>query len=103
MKRKVFLLIFTVLLAFTGQRSYSANMTDYCYIPPTISASAPPNVMIMLSIETPMQGSAHFPITCTGDPRTSYGCTLASCLYTVSGRRVDNCYENNKTYYTHLG
>ena len=101
MKRKVFLLIFTVLLAFTGQRSYSAsaNMTDYCYIPPTISASVPPNVMIMLSIETPMQGSAHPPITCTGDPRTSYSCNFASCSYTVSGRRVDNCYDNNKTYY----
>jgi Tfp pilus tip-associated adhesin PilY1 len=101
MRRKVFLLIFTVLLAFTGQRSYSAsaNMTDYCYIPPTISASVPPNVMIMLSIETPMQGSAHPPITCTGDPRTSYGCPFASCSYTVSGRRVDNCYDNNKTYY----
>jgi hypothetical protein len=99
MRRKVFLLIFIILLAFTGQRSYSANMTDYCYIPPTISASVPPNVMIMLSIETPMQGTAHPPIICTGDPRTSYGCTFASCSYTVSGRRVDNCYDNNKTYY----
>jgi Tfp pilus tip-associated adhesin PilY1 len=99
MKRKVFLLIFTILLAFTGQRSYSANMTDYCYVPPTISASVPPNVMIMLSIETPMQGTAHPPITCTGDPRTSYSCTFASCSYVVSWRRVDNCYDNTKTYY----
>jgi type IV pilus assembly protein PilY1 len=101
MRRKVFLLIFTILLAFTGQRSYSAgaNMTDYCYVPPTISASVPPNVMIMLSIETPMQGTAHPPITCTGDPRTSYSCTFASCSYVVSWRRVDNCYDNNKTYY----
>jgi Tfp pilus tip-associated adhesin PilY1 len=99
MRRKVFLLIFIILMAFTGQRSYSANMTDYCYVPPTISASVPPNVMIMLSIETPMQGTAHPPIICTGDPRTSYGCTFASCSYTVSGRRVDNCYDNNKTYY----
>ncbi len=83
MRRKVFLLIFAVLLAFTGQRSYSANMTDYCYIPPTISTSVPPNVMIMLSIETPMQSTAHPPITCTGDPRTSYSCTFASCSYAV--------------------
>jgi len=99
MKRKVFLLIFIILLAFTGQKSYSADMTDYCYIPPTTSTSAPPNVMIMLSIETPMQGSAHPPITCTGDPRTSYSCTFASCSYVVNWRRVDNCYDNNKTYY----
>jgi Tfp pilus tip-associated adhesin PilY1 len=55
--------------------------------------------MIMLSIETPMQGTAHPPIICTGDPRTSYSCTFASCSYTVSGRRVDNCYDSNKTYY----
>jgi len=88
MKRKVFLLIFAVLLAFTGQRSYSANMTDYCYIPPTASTSVPPNVMIMLSIETPMQGTAHPPIVCTGDPRTSYSCTFASCSYVVNWRRV---------------
>jgi hypothetical protein len=77
----------------------TADMTNYCYIPTTITTSAPPNVMIMLSIETPMQGAAHPPIICTGNPRTSYGCTFASCSYTVSGKRVDNCYDNNKTYY----
>jgi Tfp pilus tip-associated adhesin PilY1 len=46
-----------------------------------------------------MQGTAHPPIICTGDPKTSYGCTFASCSYTVSGRRVDNCYDNRTTYY----
>ncbi|MCC6026697.1 MAG: hypothetical protein LM575_06990, partial [Caldimicrobium sp.] len=77
----------------------TADMTNYCYSPTTITTSVPPNVMIMLSIETPMQGSAHPPIICTGDPRTSYSCTFASCSYTVSGKRVDNCYNNTKTYY----
>jgi type IV pilus assembly protein PilY1 len=48
MRRKVFLLIFTVLLAFTGQRSYSANMTDYCYVPPTIGTAIPPLVMLVM-------------------------------------------------------
>lgn len=48
MRRKVFLLIFTVLLAFTGQRSYSANMADYCYIPPTIGTPIPPLVMLVM-------------------------------------------------------
>jgi type IV pilus assembly protein PilY1 len=50
MKRKVFLLIFIILLAFTGQRSYSAgaNMTDYCYIPPTIGTAIPPLVMLVM-------------------------------------------------------
>jgi type IV pilus assembly protein PilY1 len=48
MRRKVFLLILTVLLAFTGQRSYSANMTDYCYVPPTIGTAIPPLVMLVM-------------------------------------------------------
>jgi len=48
MRRKVFLLIFIILLAFTGQRSYSANMTDYCYIPPTIGTAIPPLVMLVM-------------------------------------------------------
>jgi len=77
----------------------TADMTNYCYNPTTTTTSAPPNVMIMLSIEWPMEGSAHPPITCTGDPRTSYGCTFASCSYPVNGKWVDNCYENTKTYY----
>lgn len=50
MKRKVFLLIFIILLAFTGQRSYSAsaNMTEYCYVPPTIGTTIPPLVMLVM-------------------------------------------------------
>jgi hypothetical protein len=48
MRRKVFLLIFAILLAFTGQRSYSANMTDYCYVPPTMGTSIPPLVMLVM-------------------------------------------------------
>ena len=74
-------------------------MSDYCYIPPTVGTSVPPNVMIMLSIETPMQGSAHPPIQCYGDPKTSYSCTFKSCSYVVSEKRVDNCYDNSKKYY----
>ncbi|MFZ8832114.1 MAG: hypothetical protein ACO2OY_08195, partial [Thermodesulfobacteriaceae bacterium] len=78
----------------------TSDMTDYCYSPPTITTSVPPNVMIMLSIETTMQGTAHPPITCDGDPRTSYSCTFRTdCSYVVSWRRVDNCYDNTKTYY----
>ncbi|WP_448584505.1 pilus assembly protein [Thermocrinis sp.] len=101
MIRRVLLLGLVVLISLSVQKSYSANMADYCYVPPAIGTSVPPNVMIMLSIETPMQGSAHPPIQCSGDPRTSYSCGFKPppYSYVVSGRIVDNNYDNSKEYY----
>jgi type IV pilus assembly protein PilY1 len=63
MKRKVFLLIFTLLLAFTGQRSYSAgaNMTDYCYTPPIVVQQVKPNVLIVMDFSVSMQFPAYVP------------------------------------------
>lgn len=70
-------------------------MSDYCYVPPFVGTSVPPNVMIMLSIETPMQGAAHPDVSCTGNPRTSYSCSPASCV----SNGISNCYNNNIKYY----
>ena len=91
-----------LVLAFSYRVSECASMGDYCYIPPfvmTSNATVPPNVMIMLSIETPMQGAAHPDIICTGDPTSSYSCSFGSCSYVVKGYRVNNCYDNSKEYY----
>ncbi|MDW8136516.1 MAG: PilC/PilY family type IV pilus protein [Thermodesulfobacterium sp.] len=74
-------------------------MSDYCYVPPIAGTGVPPNVMLMLSIETPMQGAAHPDVSCTGDPRTSYSCNPAPCRSTSGGYHVSNCYDNTKTYY----
>ncbi|HOI16238.1 MAG TPA: hypothetical protein PK036_07820, partial [Geobacteraceae bacterium] len=46
------------------------TMNSYCIKPPFLATSIPPNVMIMLSVETPMQGAAHQDLTCTGSPTT---------------------------------
>lgn len=88
-----------LILNLPFSKVWSADMSDYCYIPPFLGAGAPPNVMLMLSIETPMQGAAHPDVTCTGDPRTSYSCGPASCRITESGFNVSNCYNNSVDYY----
>lgn len=100
--KRVLKLLFISLLCIVmipPVSSSNPNMNDYCYVPPFVGTNVPPNVMLMLSIETPMQGAAHPDITCTGDPRTSYSCSPASCRSVVSGRHVSNCYDNTKEYY----
>lgn len=96
--KKLEILTSVVILALT-KFVIAAGMSDYCYTPPFLSAGAPPNVMLMLSIETPMQGAAHPDITCSGDPKTSYSCSPSSCRATISGYNISNCYDNNKEYY----
>lgn len=71
--------------------------SDYCAIPPFIASSAPPNVMLMLSVETPMQGPANVKVTPSGIPSdinytassTSGGC----------GNGALGCYDNAMEYY----
>ncbi|WP_456465221.1 pilus assembly protein [Persephonella sp.] len=77
---------------------------NYCATPPFLSAQAPPNVMIMLSIETPMQGTAHPSIKCSGDPSTTnYGC-VPHPNYIYKNPKynwiyIDKGYNNDRTYY----
>lgn len=100
--KNLFILVLVILfglLTTPPVRSQNPNMNDYCYVPPFVGTSVPANVMLMLSIETPMQGAAHPDITCIGDPRTSYSCSPASCRSVVSERHVSNCYDNTKKYY----
>ena len=102
------LLIIVVILSTMNPSSClgQATMTDYCNIPPFVSTSVPPNVMIMLSIETPMQGAMYPDITCTGDPAgDTYGCNPSTCRTTFeSGRNVSRfsstqaCYNNTTDY-----
>jgi type IV pilus assembly protein PilY1 len=57
--------------------------------------------MIMLSIETPMQGAMYPDVTCTGNPATdspAYGCSPSACRTTSGGRNISNCYTNTVTY-----
>ncbi|MEN3039627.1 MAG: hypothetical protein ABDI07_10880, partial [Candidatus Kryptonium sp.] len=86
-------------LVFRETQPLSGGMSDYCYSPPIVGQEVPPNVMIMLSIETPMQGAAHPDISCTGNLTGNYSCNPASCRYTLGGRHVSNCYNNTQKYY----
>lgn len=93
--------LLSVFLLLSPPGAQSAPMENYCSIPPFVSTAVPPNVMIMLSIETPMQGAMHPDQTCTGDPVTDvppYGCSPSSCRTTSGGRHVSNCYDNSRDY-----
>ena len=95
----VFSFLIISLLFFSGTEA--ADMKDYCNIPPFVSTAVPPNVMIMLSIETPMQGAMHPDQTCTGDPSDDdppYGCSPSACRNVSSGRHISNCYDNMRDY-----
>ncbi len=90
---------FFLIVGFLPFSAAHANMDDYCKLPPFVHSAAPPNTMIMLSIETPMQGASHPDVTCTGDLQTNYGCSPSACRSTSSGRRISNCYDNSVDYY----
>jgi type IV pilus assembly protein PilY1 len=95
----VFFIAIFSMVAFSWAEA--AVMNDYCSIPPFVSTAVPPNVMIMLSIETPMQGAMHPDQTCTGDPSDDnppYGCSPSACRTTSGGRHISNCYDNTRDY-----
>ena len=64
--------------------------TTYCAIPPFITTAAPPNVMLMLSVESPMEGAANPSVTCTGTP--------SSLTYSCSSSGL-GAYDNTREYY----
>lgn len=71
--------------------------SDYCAIPPFTASSAPPNVMLMLSVETPMQGPANVKVTPSGIPSDiNYAASSSSggC-----GNDALGCYDNAMEYY----
>jgi Tfp pilus tip-associated adhesin PilY1 len=83
----------TIQVTFT----LGPTMNSYCIKPPFLATTIPPNVMIMLSVETPMQGAAHPDLTCEGTPTTTYKCK--SNATDVGGRNVVNNYNNSTDYY----
>jgi type IV pilus assembly protein PilY1 len=65
-----------------------ASNADYAALPPTLPAMVDPNVMLNLSIETPMQGAAY------NDQPNSTGCTGRI----EDGGTVGICYSHANTY-----
>lgn len=73
--------------------------STYCAVPPYISTSAPPNVMLMLSVESPMEGAANPTVTCTGTPSSlSYSCSSSGLGAYDNSRNYYGYFENNKCY-----
>ncbi|MBF0185041.1 MAG: hypothetical protein HQM06_11725 [Magnetococcales bacterium] len=52
-------LLLLVVLSILAPTVYGASNADYAALPPTLPAMVDPNVMLNLSIETPMQGAAY--------------------------------------------
>jgi type IV pilus assembly protein PilY1 len=99
MKKCVYCLTAIAVSLIIGSFSYAqVSMDNFCSIPPFVSAAAPPNVMVMLSVETPMQGALHPDVTC-GYTAGVYGCAPSTCQSTdAGGRSISNCYDNSKNY-----
>ncbi|MBF0098894.1 MAG: hypothetical protein HQM04_03150 [Magnetococcales bacterium] len=83
--KKFFLVLW---LLFTISTAQGASNADYAALPPTLPAMVDPNVMLNLSIETPMQGAAY------NDQPNSEGCTGRI----EDGGTVGICYSHANTY-----
>lgn len=73
--------------------------STYCSIPPFIASAAPPSVMLMLSVESPMEGAANPTVTCTGKPSsTSYACSSSGLGAYDNSREYYGYFESGKCY-----
>jgi Tfp pilus tip-associated adhesin PilY1 len=73
--------------------------STYCAVPPYLNTPAPPNVMLMLSVETPMQGPANPNVSCNSvaPSSSSYSCSTSSSSCSSNGAL--GCYDNTREYY----
>ncbi|MFZ8860337.1 MAG: pilus assembly protein [Thermocrinis sp.] len=92
--RKLLLLVFAILISFGLQRSYSANMTDYCYIPPTVGQQVKPNVLIVMDFSGSMQFPTYLPCNFSG-----YSSYVARCGTSTATSSSSWKYDPSKTYY----
>ena len=74
--------------------------SSYCAVPPYINTPAPPSVMIMLSVEEPMQGAANPTVTCTGGTPSSfsYSCSSSGLGTYDNSRQYYGYFESGKCY-----
>jgi type IV pilus assembly protein PilY1 len=92
--RKLLLLVLAILMSFGLQRSYSANMIDYCYIPPIAGQWVKPNVLIVMDFSGSMQFPAYVPC----DP-SGYSGYVARCGTSTATSSSSWKYDTSKTYY----
>ena len=78
-------LLWSYTLFYSATAAFAANAANYNAIPPFVTTGASPNVLLELSIETPMQGAAYNdqPVTGTCAGRVSDGGTdVGRCYFT---------------------
>jgi len=93
--KRVIILILTVFISFSVQKSYGEiNMNDYCYVPPVLSASVKPNVLIVMDFSGSMQFPAYLPCNFGG-----YSSYVAQCGTNTASVSSTWRYDPSKTYY----
>ncbi len=93
--RKLLLLVLVILMSFGLQRSYSANMTEYCYIPPIAGQQVKPNVLIVLDFSGSMQFPAYVPCNPSGYSSSR----VARCGASTASDSSSWRYKTSETYY----
>ncbi len=87
---KIPYLVVTSLFLFVIGNSWAATSADYTAVPPFLAKGADANVMLDLSIETPMQGAAY-----NDQPDVSTGC---GGRVWDSGDDIGICYSPTQEY-----
>jgi Tfp pilus tip-associated adhesin PilY1 len=74
--------------------------STYCAIPAFISTPAPANVMLMLSVESPMEGAANPTVTFSGGTPASftYNANSSGLGAYMDGKEYYGYFDNNKCY-----
>jgi Tfp pilus tip-associated adhesin PilY1 len=86
-------------------------MTDFAALPPTQITGVDPNVMINLSIETPMQGAAYNDWndggSCPGRPSSEGGNSIGTCYFPAQEYigifDPEKCYTYSSSYFSPAG
>jgi type IV pilus assembly protein PilY1 len=95
--RKLLLLVLAILMSFGLQKSYSANMTQYCYIPPVAGQQVKPNVLIVMDFSGSMQFPAYLP--CSFSVYSTSGVAQCGTHDPTSPSYSSWRYNPSETYY----
>jgi len=88
-------LVFLIILLIGPSRS--ANMSDYCYVPPFVGTSVKPNVLIVMDFSGSMQFPAYVP--CNFGGYDNYVAQCGSSTYSYNPNQTYAGYFNpNKCY-----
>jgi type IV pilus assembly protein PilY1 len=95
--RKLLLLVLAILMSFGLQRSYSASMADYCYIPPIVGQQVKPNVLIVMDFSVSMQFPAYVPCNLSSGSGSVANCGTSTATYDPS-KTYYGYFDPNKCY-----